>query len=153
MHFLRMLQMLKSFLENMGEGRLVLENTEMIHFNADDTGKKSMLSLTQVQACSAKKVHCHRQSKSGSYTGSLLVWPLVSSEQINRPSVFSTAVNAMPLSFLVLGTRPDHLPSKESPYVLSCAGISASVTWLKPYQLYCDPTNHHILTTGHKMPS
>lgn len=47
--------MLKSFLENMGEGRLVLENTEMIHFNADDTRKKSMLSLTQLQACSAKK--------------------------------------------------------------------------------------------------
>lgn len=46
--------MLKSFLENMGEGRLVLENIEMIHFKADDTGKKSMLSLTQVQACSAK---------------------------------------------------------------------------------------------------
>ena len=46
--------MLKSFLENMGEGRLVLEKIKMIHFNADDIGKKSMLSLTQVQACSAK---------------------------------------------------------------------------------------------------
>lgn len=99
--------MLKSFLENMGEGRLVLENTEMIHFNADDTRKKSMLSLTQLQACSAKST-------------------LSQTEQIRvihwftaglTPGKFRADQQALciqhcsechALIFLVLGTRPDH---------------------------------------------
>lgn len=41
-----MLQILKSFLENIGEGRLVLkEEKKNKHFNATDTRREKLLSL------------------------------------------------------------------------------------------------------------
>ena len=44
MHFLRMLQILKSFLENIGEGRLVLEKKKN-NLIALAVEKKKLLSL------------------------------------------------------------------------------------------------------------